>query len=120
MPQKSKVIRGSGPLKTKFNLPGIKKLLLPRPADTDSMGTSVPARALFGPAAGNGSGRNNALSTTEKIAVFAPMPSASVRTATRVNPGDLRSWRKASFKSFMSLSAQCLNGIDMRCAARRN
>jgi len=49
MPQKSKVIRGSGPLKTKFNLPGIKKLLLPRPADTDSMGTSVPARALFGP-----------------------------------------------------------------------
>src|SRR6266550_1118860 len=55
-----------------------------------------------------------------KIAVFAPIPSASVRTATRVNPGDLRSWRKANLKSFMSFSAQCLNGIDMRRPARRN
>ena len=37
-------------MKTKFNLPGIKKLLLPRPADTGSSDTSaVPARALFGP-----------------------------------------------------------------------
>src|SRR3989442_13966755 len=43
-------VRGSGPLKTKFNLPGIKKLLLRRPADTDSLDTSsAPARALFGP-----------------------------------------------------------------------
>src|SRR6266705_1670179 len=40
---------GGGPLKTKFSLPGIKKLLLPRPTDTASLGTSaVPARALFG------------------------------------------------------------------------
>ncbi len=37
-------------MKTKFNLPGIKKLLLRRPADTDSLDTSAaPARALFGP-----------------------------------------------------------------------
>src|SRR5258705_12637570 len=44
-----KPVRGSGPLKTKFNLPGIKKLLLRRPADTDSLDTSsAPARALFG------------------------------------------------------------------------
>src|SRR4051812_20816723 len=54
------------------------------------------------------------------IAVFAPMPSASVRTATSVKPGDLPSWRKANLRSFMSFSAQCLNGIDMRRAARRN
>ncbi len=34
----------------KINLPGIKKLLLPRLADTDSLNPSaVPARALFGP-----------------------------------------------------------------------
>src|SRR3989442_1720802 len=43
------LVRGSGPLKAKGNLPGIKKLLLPRPADTASLDTSVPARALFGP-----------------------------------------------------------------------
>jgi len=37
-------------LKTRFNLPGIKKLLLRRRADTDSLDTSsAPARALFGP-----------------------------------------------------------------------
>lgn len=37
-------------MKTKINLPGIKKLLLPRPADTDSLDASaVSARALFGP-----------------------------------------------------------------------
>src|SRR4029077_11542851 len=53
-----------------------------------------------------------------KIAVFAPIPSASVRTATKVNPGDLRSWRKASFRSFMSLGAERLDWIDMRGATR--
>jgi CRP-like cAMP-binding protein len=37
-------------LKTKFNLPGIKTLLLPRPTDTASLDTAaVPAGALFGP-----------------------------------------------------------------------
>ena len=44
VPQKSNII----PLR--FNLPGIKKLLLPRLAETDSLETSaVPARVLFGP-----------------------------------------------------------------------
>lgn len=44
MPQKSNII----PLR--FNLPGIKKLLLPGSADTDLLDTSAaPARALFGP-----------------------------------------------------------------------
>jgi hypothetical protein len=38
------------PLKTGFNLPGIKNLLLPRSADTASLDTSAAsARALFGP-----------------------------------------------------------------------
>src|SRR6266566_2592142 len=40
---------------------------------------------------------------SEKIAVFSPIPSASVRTAIKVNTGDLRSWRKANFRSFISL-----------------
>ena len=35
---------------------------------------------------GNGSGRNSTPSTTEKIAVVAPMPSASVSTVTAVKP----------------------------------
>src|SRR2546426_10441671 len=39
----------AGPLKAKVNLPGIKKLLLARPADTAPLDTSVPERALFGP-----------------------------------------------------------------------
>ena len=37
-------------MKTKFNLPGIKELLLPRPKAMDSLEVSaVSARALFGP-----------------------------------------------------------------------
>ncbi len=37
-------------MKTKFNLPGIKKLLLPRPAVTELLDASADsARALFGP-----------------------------------------------------------------------
>src|SRR5437016_5396219 len=39
---------------------------------------------------------------TLKIAVFAPMPSASVSTAMNVNPGDFRSCRRAKRRSFMS------------------
>src|ERR1700742_1167834 len=34
-----------------------------------------------------------------KMAVFAPMPSASVSTATRVNPGVRRKVRRAKFRS---------------------
>jgi hypothetical protein len=33
------------------------------------------------------------------MAVLAPIPSASVATATKVKIGDLRSWRKAKRKS---------------------
>src|SRR5881392_1412362 len=48
----------------------------------------------------NGSPRRNRSLIRLKIVVFSPIPSASVRTATRVNPGDLRSWRTANLKSF--------------------
>src|SRR5215831_2408398 len=43
---------------------------------------------------GNGSGANRTRSITEKIAVFAPMPSARARTATMVKPGLLIRTRK--------------------------
>ena len=43
--------------------------------------------------AGNGSGFKRTALTTLKMAVFAPIPSASVSTATSVKPGCLISWR---------------------------
>src|SRR6266550_8009900 len=66
----------------------------------------------------NGSPLRKRSLSSEKIAVFAPIPSAKVITAINVNAGDLRSWRKANFRSFISLSAQCLNRID-KCGAAR-
>src|SRR6266496_5981712 len=42
--------------------------------------------------------------TSVKMAALAPMPSASVMTTTAVNPGDLRSWRRANLRSFIPLS----------------
>src|SRR5213080_766194 len=65
--------------------------------------------------AGNGNGRNKTPFTTVKIAVFAPMPSASVNTATAVKPGFFNNWRKANLRSFIT---QCLHRIDIRRAAR--
>ena len=44
---------------------------------------------------GYGSGRSNTPSSTVKIAVVAPMPSASVITTTALNPGVFRSVRTA-------------------------
>src|SRR5256884_3271785 len=43
---------------------------------------------------GKGRGRSSTAFVTLKIAVSAPIPRASVRTATQVNPGDLRSMRR--------------------------
>src|SRR6266545_6753241 len=43
-----------------------------------------------------------------KMAVFAPIPSASVSTATAVKPGFLSNWRKANLRSFI---AQCFHRI---------
>ena len=50
----------------------------------------------------NGSPRRTTASTTEKIAVVAPMPSVSTRSATSVNPGVARSARTASRRSVMT------------------
>src|SRR4026209_1729400 len=60
-------------------------------------------------------GRNSTALTTLKIAVLAPMPSASVSTATAGKPGFFRNWRGGNFRSLM---AQRLHRIDFRCAAR--
>jgi hypothetical protein len=43
---------------------------------------------------GKGSGRKSMASTTLNMAVFAPIPSASVTTAMAAKPGDLPSTRK--------------------------
>src|SRR5687767_973882 len=51
-----------------------------------------------------------------KIAVFAPMPSASVSTATAVKPGFFSNCRKANLKSFIT---QSLHGMNFRGAAGR-
>ena len=50
---------------------------------------------------GNGSGLSRTALTTLKMAVFAPIPSARVRIATKVNPGDLRNCRNAKTRSLM-------------------
>ncbi len=52
-----------------------------------------------------------------KIALFAPIPSASVKIATDVNPGDLRSWRRANLKSLILFCAQRDYRIDSCGAA---
>src|SRR6185436_11924620 len=49
----------------------------------------------------NGSGAISIARTTLKIAVLAPMPSASVTMATAAKPGDRRSPRHAKRTSFM-------------------
>src|SRR4029434_8404520 len=46
-----------------------------------------------------GSGLRRTASKTVKMAVLAPIPSARVRTAIRVNPGDFLSSRRAKRKS---------------------
>src|ERR671931_992997 len=67
---------------------------------------------------GNVSGCSTNMLNVLKSAVFAPIPSARVRIAIAVNPGDLWSWRKANFRSFISFSAQCLDRIDKSGASR--
>jgi hypothetical protein len=44
---------------------------------------------------GKGNGRTETPSTTERDAVVAPMPSASINTALMENPSDLPQWRDA-------------------------
>src|SRR5437762_1143856 len=63
-----------------------------------------------------GRGRNNTMLIRLKIAVFAPMPRASVRTATAVKPGFFSSWRKANLRSFITQRKSLLLG-EMNVAA---
>jgi hypothetical protein len=53
---------------------------------------------------GKGSGRTNTVWTTLKIAAFAPIPIASVSTATKAKPGLRRSVLQAKRKSCQSIS----------------
>src|SRR5881392_1092057 len=69
------------------------------------------------PDAGYGSGRSSTAFTTLKMAVFAPMPSARVSTATAVKPGFFSSWRKANLRSFIT---QSLHRIDLCSASSGN
>ena len=55
-----------------------------------------------------GNGRMSTLSTTVNIAVFAPMPNASVSTASAANPGELRNIRRPNLRSCQKLSMQPL------------
>ena len=55
--------------------------------------------------AGNGSGRSRTALTTEKMAVLAPMPSASATMATAANPGAFHSARAPYL---MSLSSEVI------------
>src|SRR5947208_1241532 len=70
------------------------------------------------PGSRNGSPRRNKSRIKLNTAVFAPIPSASVSTAIKVNPGDFRSWRRANLRSFISFGAQRLNRIDVSSAPR--
>src|SRR5438309_6831071 len=67
----------------------------------------------------NGRPRRNRSLIKLKIAVFSPMPSASVRTAMQVNAGDLRSWRSANFTSVILFGSQRGNWVDVCGAACR-
>src|SRR5256885_1551992 len=79
-------------------------------------------------AAGYGNGRSSTASTTLKIAVHAPMPSASESTAAAVKPGRVRNMRAAYLRSCHSLFiaqpssfvSQCHHRIDLRGASGRH
>src|SRR5438046_7757251 len=79
-------------------------------------------------AAGYGNGRTSTASTTLKMAVQAPMPSASESTAAAVKPGRARNTRAAYLRSCHSLFiaqpssfiSQRDHRIDLRRAARRD
>src|SRR5262245_53884509 len=61
--------------------------------------------------------------TSVKMAALAPMPSARVTITTNVNPGDLRSWRRAkqiSFNMEVSFGSQRDNWIHTRGTTSRH
>src|SRR6266705_850732 len=64
----------------------------------------------------SGSGFSNTPLIPLKMAVFAPMPRASVSTDTAVKPGFFSSWRKANLRSFIEQRKSPLIG-EMNVAA---
>src|SRR5262249_6496982 len=73
-------------------------------------------------AARYGSGRMSSALIKLNTAVFAPIPSASVRIATAVKPGDFTNWRNAYRTSFILLQSfhpQRFNGIHEAGTPRR-
>src|SRR5947209_138945 len=58
----------------------------------------------------------------EKIAVVAPIPKASIRTAVSAKPNDLLNWRRENFRSNKSLCMEILrsgyNGSSISFPAR--
>src|SRR5215471_14544101 len=69
------------------------------PARRLSTPSGASPRSIRRSCCGNGKGRSSTPSTTEKIAVVAPMPKASVSTAVIVKPADLRNCRKTKRRS---------------------
>src|SRR3954471_10634805 len=63
----------------------------------------------------NGNGRSSMVSITLKMALFAPIPSASVAIAMKVKPGDFSNMRTAYFRSFI---AQGFHGLNIHRATR--
>src|SRR3954471_22458063 len=55
----------------------------------------------------NGSGSRSTAWTTLKMAVFAPIPRARIKTATMANPGLLTNCLKANFRLRTNLDTQC-------------
>src|SRR5215470_1884390 len=72
----------------------ISRAVIERPEPALSWSPTITRRS----GAAKGSGRSRMPSTSEKMAVVAPIPSASVRITVSAKPGDLRSWRKAKNK----------------------
>ncbi len=68
---------------------------------------------------GKGSGCSKTASITLKMALFAPIPSASVKIAIAVKPGALTSMRSENLRSCISLRAQRLNRINVCSASCR-
>ena len=54
--------------------------------------------------------------TTLKMAVFAPIPSASESSATRVKPGVFRSIRRPYRRSFGMLDGPCIKAANEHMA----
>src|SRR6266704_2384911 len=89
------------------------------PMSTRSRDLSPPYKCTTRDGSLNGRPRRNRSLIKLKIVVFSPMPTASVKTATQVNAGDLRSWRSANFTSLILFGSQRGNWIDVCGAACR-